>query len=64
MTFRDKTFCASKNCTNKCGHKMTTKESEQLERLKKREGVMVSYSYLCDEEKQKRAESTAPELWR
>ncbi len=33
MTFKDKTFCASPNCKNECGRKMTKKELEELKRL-------------------------------
>lgn len=51
MTFRDKTFCASPDCTNKCGRKMTEIESAQLAQAA--EGTLVSYSYFCGERKVK-----------
>jgi hypothetical protein len=31
MAYLDKTFCASPNCENECGRKMTELEKKQLE---------------------------------
>lgn len=48
--FKDKTFCASPNCTNKCSRKMTDEETEKLNTLQKMlEYDYVSYSYFCGE---------------
>lgn len=30
MSFKDKTFCASPNCNNECGRKMSDAEKQQL----------------------------------
>lgn len=45
MIIADRTFCASQNCKNKCGRKIT-KENEiwVLENTQ-----FVSYGYFCDE---------------
>lgn len=34
MTFKDKTFCASPNCQNECGRKMTDEEYKEIDALK------------------------------
>ena len=52
MTFKDKTFCASPGCDNKCGRKMTSKEKSQLMGLRKMhpsKDFPVSYGYFCGE---------------
>ena len=36
MTFKDKTFCASPNCTNKCGRKMTEEETKELQEINRK----------------------------
>jgi hypothetical protein len=33
VVFKDKTFCASPNCTNECGRKMTEDERKQLDAI-------------------------------
>lgn len=33
MSFKDKTFCASPNCQDNCGRKMTYEEKVELEEL-------------------------------
>lgn len=43
MTYKDKTFCASKNCQNKCGRKMTEEEKKEVSE----KPVLVCYSYFC-----------------
>lgn len=52
MSFKDRTFCASKNCKNKCGRKMTSNEKQELAKLGI-EGVklslLVTYEYFCEE---------------
>jgi len=44
--YRDRTYCASPNCKNECGRKMS-KEVEEL--LKKDEYGRTSYAYFCGE---------------
>ena len=47
----DKTYCASPNCTNGCGRKMTAQEKEQLKELTFRGIVvskLISQAYFCD----------------
>ena len=46
MTFLDKTFCASQNCKNECGRKMSEQERDRLKILDKQ---YVSYGYFCGE---------------
>lgn len=48
MTFKDKTFCASPNCANECGRKMTKNERDRLDYLRDKGGeVLVSYARFC-----------------
>lgn len=51
IPFRDKTFCASPQCKNECGRKMTKKEEEQLERMREKDwtSVGVMQAYFCGE---------------
>lgn len=51
IPFKDKTFCASPNCKNECGRKMTKKEEEQLEKMREEDwtSVGVSQGYFCGE---------------
>lgn len=51
IMFKDKTFCASPNCKNECGRKMTKKEEEELEAMRENcwMNVAVSQAYFCDE---------------
>jgi hypothetical protein len=55
MSFKDRTFCASPNCKNKCGRKMSEKERAELDALNKT-GLFylseVSYGYFCSEPKE------------
>jgi len=49
-SYRDKTFCASPNCTNECGRKMTAEEAYRLKELQSfRCNLPVSYAYFCGE---------------
>jgi len=51
MSFLDKTFCASPNCVNECGRKMSPEETEYLQALKiqgREWDCMVSMAYFCD----------------
>jgi hypothetical protein len=43
-TYLDKTFCASPNCQNDCGRRMTLEEHERLIYLNDKE---VCYGYFC-----------------
>ena len=51
MCFKDKTFCASPNCKNECGRKMTPELEDELKRANmpdKWDGMLpVSYNYFC-----------------
>lgn len=56
MNFLDKTFCASPNCENECGRKMTLSEQSSLTAmavLMNPDGkdiiVPVSWGYFCGE---------------
>lgn len=44
LSFNDKTYCASPNCKNECGRKMTSEEKERLAQS----GSWVSQAYFCD----------------
>jgi hypothetical protein len=51
LSFKDKTFCASPNCTNKCNRKMTDKESREYKIVNlpknSNEKLGISYAYFC-----------------
>lgn len=53
ICFKDKTFCASPDCNNECGRKMTDEEKEELKVANLPEnwdGMLgVSYRYFCGE---------------
>jgi hypothetical protein len=44
LCFKDTTFCASPNCNNQCGHKITEQEREKSKRL----NMIISVAYFCD----------------
>ena len=46
MSYKDKTFCASPDCKNACGRKMS-EEDKQF--LKGHPWYPVSYGYFCGE---------------
>lgn len=48
MIFKDKTYCASPNCQNKCGRKMTDSERIELANYEWTD-IPVGYGYFCDE---------------
>jgi hypothetical protein len=48
MSFLDKTFCASPNCENACGRKITDEEKKKLNQLPSWE-QLVSQAYFCGE---------------
>lgn len=45
--FLDYTYCASKNCTNQCGSKMSKEIEDAINKITY---ANVAYSYFCDEE--------------
>ena len=53
LNWRDHTFCASPNCKNLCGRKMTDKEIEERKEFIKnsKDGfdLPISYGYFCGE---------------
>ncbi len=53
MTYKDKTFCGSTHCKNKCGRKMTDEMAEELYKLAWKNPAssyhMTSYTCFCDE---------------
>lgn len=54
MCYRDKTFCASPNCKNECGRKITDAQRGEAERL----GLFISWGYFCGEPEQGKERST------
>lgn len=54
ICFKDKTFCASPNCTNECGRKMTEDEAKELERANLPDqwdgSLNVAYGYFCKDD--------------
>lgn len=45
ITYKDKTFCSSANCKNKCGRKITNKDVSDAKRLK----LPISFADFCNE---------------
>lgn len=61
MSFLDKTYCASPNCTNECGRKMTDEEKKKLDELVWKNpdaSNLIWRGYFCGESQQ---ELTNPE---
>lgn len=50
MSYLDKTFCASSNCKNECGRKMTEEEKGYLLDNPPAQYQGVSYAYFCGDE--------------
>ena len=48
ITYLDKTFCASPNCTNECGRKMT--EIEMIKSTAPGQFLPICYGYFCGKE--------------
>lgn len=48
MCFKDKTFCGSENCKNKCNRKITDIELQQAKKM----NMPIMYSDFCSEEKE------------
>ena len=44
ICYRDTTFCASPNCQNACGRKLTEFELAEAKKL----GLDICYAYFCD----------------
>ncbi len=44
MTYKDKAFCASPNCDNKCGRKLSLEDKHYL---RKHPWMTVAMSYFC-----------------
>jgi hypothetical protein len=55
MTYKDRTYCASPDCNNKCGRKMTNMEIAHHKAFFAQHGydIPVSYGYFCDKKEQK-----------
>lgn len=49
IPFKDKTFCASPNCKNECGRKMTDEEKKQFDVMNETQWVGVYQGYFCGE---------------
>lgn len=51
ISFRDKTFCASPECKNECGRKMSNEHERELKMLKdsRYHTIQVCYGYFCGE---------------
>ncbi len=45
ICYKDRTFCASPNCENKCGRKPTKEDLERANAL----GLPMSFGYFCSE---------------
>lgn len=48
MTYKDRTFCASPNCTGECGRKLTAEDKAWL---KDNPYMPVAMSYFCNSDK-------------
>jgi hypothetical protein len=62
MAFLDKTYCASPDCKNDCGRKMTDDEKEYLKELTFRglkASALISYAYFCGEHDNRGADGDA-----
>jgi sulfatase maturation enzyme AslB (radical SAM superfamily) len=51
MTWNDRTYCATPDCHNECGRKMSDKEIAQQKAFFAAQGysIPVSYAYFCGE---------------
>jgi len=45
LCYEDRTFCASPDCTNECGRKMSDYDKD----LSRRANLPVAYGYFCGE---------------
>ena len=57
--YRDKTYCASPNCKNECGRKMSELEQAQQKAFFAAQGytLPVSYGYFCGEPEKAKEDS-------
>lgn len=55
ICYKDKTFCASPNCKNECGRKITLDEHMYANE----QGLYVAYAYFCGKP-EKLNENTSP----
>ncbi len=46
LNYKDKTFCASPNCKNECGRKLTQEDKKKAQEL----GLFISLAYFCSDE--------------
>ena len=44
MCYKDRMFCASPNCTNECGRKITDEQRLDVQRL----DLNIAFAYFCD----------------
>ena len=57
-SYKDKTFCASPDCENECGRKLTDQDKHYLSSFSDPENApVVCYAYFCGE-----PESKTPEI--
>jgi hypothetical protein len=49
MCYKDMTFCASPNCQNKCGRKLTKEVQEGAKRWWGSDDAPIAISYFCDD---------------
>ena len=50
ICYRDRTFCSSKNCKDKCGRKLTQQVQEGAEKWWGNENAPIAVSEYCDED--------------
>jgi hypothetical protein len=52
MSFKDRTYCASPQCTNECGRKLTEDQKRDVAMLSDAGywSAQVSYAYFCGED--------------
>ncbi len=51
LSYKDRTFCISPDCENKCGRKLTDKIVKDAERWWGGEDVPISVDFFCGGEK-------------
>ena len=51
MSYKDKTYCGSPHCENKCGRKLSEEQKRELAMLSDAGywSAQVSYAYFCGE---------------
>lgn len=53
ISYKDKTFCVSPDCENKCGRKLTSKIESDAKKWWGGEDAPISVGYFCGEPKEK-----------